>query len=89
MSLAIAYSLGGILAAFGVVLSLAYTGSALATTAIGTLLPALSDTGELTTEFSTYRVAGRDRQFVVDATVALVAMPRLVSRVFMSRRRVS
>ncbi len=57
MSLAIAYSLGGILGAFGVVLSLIYTGSALATTAIGTLLPALSDTGELSTEFGTYLLA--------------------------------
>ena len=57
MSLAIAYSLGGILAAFGIVLSLVYTGSALATTAIGTLLPVLSDTGELSTEFGTYLLA--------------------------------
>ncbi len=57
MSLAIAYSLGGILAAFGIVLSLVYTGSALATTAIGTLLPVLSDTGELNTEFGTYLLA--------------------------------
>jgi hypothetical protein len=57
MSLAIAYSLGGILAIAGVVLSLIYTGSALATTAIGTLLPVLSDTGELSTEFGTYLLA--------------------------------
>ena len=57
MSLALAYSLGGILAAFGIVLSLIYTGSALATTAIGTLLPVLSDTGELNTEFGTYLLA--------------------------------
>ena len=57
MSLAIAYSLGGLLAIAGVVLSLVYTGSALATTAIGTLLPALSDTGELSTEFGTYLLA--------------------------------
>ena len=47
LSLAIAYSLGGILAAVGVVVSLVYVGSALATTAIGTLIPVLSDTGEL------------------------------------------
>ena len=39
LSLVIAYSLGGILAAFGVVVSLVYVGSALATTAIGTLIP--------------------------------------------------
>jgi Kef-type K+ transport system membrane component KefB len=57
MSLAIAYSLGGLLAAAGVVLSLVYVGSALATTAIGTLLPVLSDTGELRTRFGTYLLA--------------------------------
>ena len=57
MSLAIAYGLGGALAAVGVVVSLIYVGSALATTAIGTLLPVLSDTGELDTEFGTYLLA--------------------------------
>jgi Kef-type K+ transport system membrane component KefB len=57
LSLAIAYSLGGLLAAAGVVLSLLYTGSALATTAIGTLIPILSDTGELRTRFGTYLLA--------------------------------
>ena len=53
MSLAIAYGLGGALAAVGVVVSLVYVGSARATTAIGTLLPVLSDTGELSTELGT------------------------------------
>jgi Kef-type K+ transport system membrane component KefB len=57
LSLAIAYSLGGILAALGVVVSLVYVGSALATTAIGTLIPVLSDTGELRTRFGTYLLA--------------------------------
>jgi Kef-type K+ transport system membrane component KefB len=57
MSLAIAYGLGGVLAALGVVISLVYVGSALATTAIGTLLPVLSDTGELDSEFGTYLLA--------------------------------
>jgi Kef-type K+ transport system membrane component KefB len=57
MSLAVAYTLGGILAAAGVVLSLVFVGSALSTTAIGTLLPVLSDTGELRTEFGTYLLA--------------------------------
>jgi Kef-type K+ transport system membrane component KefB len=57
MSLAIAYSLGGLLAAAGVVVSLVYVGSALATTAIGTLLPVLSDTGEIRTRFGTYLLA--------------------------------
>ena len=54
LSLALAYSIGGALAAAGVVLSLLYTGSALATTAIGTLIPVLSDAGELRTRFGTY-----------------------------------
>lgn len=53
-SLVLAYSIGGILAAAGIVLSLVYTGSALATTAIGTLLPILRDAGELRTRFGTY-----------------------------------
>jgi Kef-type K+ transport system membrane component KefB len=57
LSLAIAYTLGGVLAAFGVVVSLIYVGTALSTTAIGTLIPILSDTGELRTEFGTYLLA--------------------------------
>jgi Kef-type K+ transport system membrane component KefB len=57
MSLALAYTVGGLLAAAGIVLSLLYTGSALATTAIGTLIPILSDTGELRTRFGTYLLA--------------------------------
>jgi Sodium/hydrogen exchanger family len=56
-SLALAYGLGGILAAAGVVISLLYTGSALATTAIGTLIPILRDTGDLRTRFGTYLLA--------------------------------
>jgi Kef-type K+ transport system membrane component KefB len=54
ISLALAYAIGGVLAAAGIVLSLLYTGSAIATTAIGTLIPILSDTGELRTRFGTY-----------------------------------
>jgi Kef-type K+ transport system membrane component KefB len=57
ISLALAYGLGGILAAAGVVLSLLYTGSAMATTAIGTLIPVLRDRGELRTRFGTYMLA--------------------------------
>jgi Kef-type K+ transport system membrane component KefB len=57
LSLVIAYTLGGLLAAAGVVVSLVYVGSALATTAIGTLLPILSDTGEMRTRFGTYLLA--------------------------------
>ncbi len=57
ISLALAYTIGGVLASAGVVLSLLYTGSALATTAIGTLIPILSDAGELRTRFGTYLLA--------------------------------
>ncbi len=54
LSLALAYSIGGVLAAAGVVLSLLYTGSALATTAVGTLIPILGDAGQLRTRVGTY-----------------------------------
>src|SRR5919109_1583819 len=57
ISLVLAYTLGGLLALAGVVLSLLYTGSAMATTAIGTLIPILSDAGELRTRFGTYLLA--------------------------------
>lgn len=57
LSLTLAYTIGGVLAASGIVLSLLYTGSALSTTAIGTLIPVLSDTGELRTRFGTYLLA--------------------------------
>ena len=50
----LAYSIGGALAAAGLVVSLLYTGSAMATTAIGTLIPILSDAGEMKTKFGTY-----------------------------------
>jgi Kef-type K+ transport system membrane component KefB len=58
VSLVLAYAIGGLLAAAGVVVSLLFTGSALATTAIGTLLPILSDTGQLRSRFGTYLLAG-------------------------------
>src|SRR4051812_43273219 len=57
MSLALAYTIGGVLAWAGIVVSLLYTGSALATTAIGTLIPVLSDTGELRTRLGTFLLA--------------------------------
>jgi Kef-type K+ transport system membrane component KefB len=53
-SLVLAYGIGGALAAAGVVVSFLYTGSALATTAIGTLIPILRDAGELRTRFGSY-----------------------------------
>jgi Kef-type K+ transport system membrane component KefB len=57
ISVALAYGIGGILAAAGIVVSLLYTGSAMATTAIGTLIPILRDNGELRTRFGTYLLA--------------------------------
>jgi Kef-type K+ transport system membrane component KefB len=57
LSIAIAYGIGGILAAAGIILSFLYTGSAMATTAIGTLIPILRDNGELKTGFGTYLLA--------------------------------
>jgi Kef-type K+ transport system membrane component KefB len=57
LSLLLAYAIGGLLALTGIVLSLLYTGSALATTAIGTLIPILSDTGDLRTRFGTFLLA--------------------------------
>ena len=57
LSLVIAYGVGGALAAAGIVLSFLFTGSALATTAIGTLIPVLRDSGDLRTPFGTYLLA--------------------------------
>jgi Kef-type K+ transport system membrane component KefB len=57
LSLVLAYGIGGALAAAGVVLSYLYTGSAMATTAIGTLIPILRDAGELRTRFGSYLLA--------------------------------
>jgi len=57
LSVALAYGIGGALAAAGIVLSFLYTGSAMATTAIGTLIPILRDSGELKTRFGTFLLA--------------------------------
>jgi Kef-type K+ transport system membrane component KefB len=57
LSVALAYGIGGVLAAAGIILSFLYTGSAMATTAIGTLIPILRDNGELKTRFGTYLLA--------------------------------
>jgi Kef-type K+ transport system membrane component KefB len=57
LSVGLAYGIGGILAAAGIVVSFLYTGSALATTAIGTLIPILKDSGGLKTRFGTYLMA--------------------------------
>jgi Kef-type K+ transport system membrane component KefB len=57
LSIALAYGIGGILAYAGIIVSFLYTGSAMATTAIGTLIPILRDSGELKTRFGTYLLA--------------------------------
>jgi Kef-type K+ transport system membrane component KefB len=57
LSVALAYGIGGALAAAGVILSFLYVGSAMATTAIGTLIPILRDNGELKTRFGTFLLA--------------------------------
>jgi Kef-type K+ transport system membrane component KefB len=57
LSLAIAYGVGGLLALTGIVVSLLYTGSALCTTALGTLIPILGDAGALRTRFGAYVLA--------------------------------
>jgi len=73
LSLALAYGIGGALAAAGIVLSLLYTGSAIATTAIGTLIPILRDVGELRTKFGTYLLgAGAAGEFGPILLVTLV-----------------
>jgi Kef-type K+ transport system membrane component KefB len=54
LSVLVAYAIGGVLALLGVVDSLVYAGSAMATTAIGTLIPILRDNDELSTRFGTY-----------------------------------
>jgi Kef-type K+ transport system membrane component KefB len=57
LSLALAFGIGGLLALAGVALSLLYTGSAMATTAMGTLVPILKDSGDLKSRFGTYLLA--------------------------------
>ena len=51
ISLALAYSFAGLLAAAGVVVSGLLTGSAMSTTAIGTILPVLRDSDQLRGRF--------------------------------------
>jgi Kef-type K+ transport system membrane component KefB len=56
-SIVLAHAIGVGLEASGIVLSALYVGSAMATTAIGTLIPILRDDGELRTRFGTYLLA--------------------------------
>lgn len=57
ISLALAYSLAGGLHALGIVVSGLLTGSALVTTAIGTLVPVLNDEGQLEGRFGKHMLA--------------------------------
>ena len=57
ISVGLAFGIGGILAGLGIVVSFLYTGAAMATTAIGTLIPILRDNGELKTRFGKYLLA--------------------------------
>jgi Kef-type K+ transport system membrane component KefB len=57
LSVALAFGIGGALAGAGVIVSFLYTGAALSTTAIGTLIPILRDNGELKTRFGTFLLA--------------------------------
>ncbi|MDX6626207.1 MAG: hypothetical protein QOE56_1196, partial [Solirubrobacterales bacterium] len=57
LSVALAFGIGGLLAGAGVIVSFLYTGAAMSTTAIGTLIPILRDNGELKTRFGTYLLA--------------------------------
>jgi Kef-type K+ transport system membrane component KefB len=73
LSIVLAYGIGGLLAAGGIVVSFLYTGSAMATTAIGTLIPILRDNGELKTRFGTYLLgAGGAGEFGPILLVTLV-----------------
>ena len=54
LSVALAFAIGGVLYAAGIIDSFVYTGAAMATTAIGTLIPIMRDSGELRTRFGTY-----------------------------------
>jgi Kef-type K+ transport system membrane component KefB len=57
LSVGLAFASGAVLAGAGVIVSFLYTGAAMSTTAIGTLIPILRDNGELKTRFGTYLLA--------------------------------
>jgi Kef-type K+ transport system membrane component KefB len=57
LSVGLAFAIGGVLSGAGLIVSFLYTGAAMSTTAIGTLIPILRDNGELKTRFGTYLLA--------------------------------
>ena len=76
IGLGIAFALGGVLQATGRVDSLVYVAVAIATTAVGTLMPILSDEGVLETHFGTHALAvGAVGEFGPIILVALLLDP--------------
>ncbi len=64
LSVALAFAIGGALYAAGIIDSFVYTGAAIATTAMGTLIPIMRDSGELRTRFGSYLMgAGASGEF--------------------------
>ncbi len=57
LSIVIAHIFGAVLAMTGLIISSLYVSTAMATTAIGTLIPILRDSGELRSRFGTYLLA--------------------------------
>src|ERR1700748_275236 len=57
LSVGLAFGIGGVLAGAGVIVSFLYTGAAMSTTAIGTLIPILRHNGEPETRFGTFLLA--------------------------------
>lgn len=57
LSVGIAFGLGGLLAASGLVISFLYTGAAMTSTSLGALIPILNDAGESKSKFGTFTIA--------------------------------
>ncbi|HUC00540.1 MAG TPA: cation:proton antiporter [Solirubrobacterales bacterium] len=57
LSITLAFAIGAVLEAAGVIDSFLYVGAAMATTAMGALIPILHDQGEVHSRFSTYLLA--------------------------------
>ena len=57
ISVGIAFGLGGLLAAAGLVISFLYTGAAMTSTSLGALIPILNDAGQSKTKFGNFTIA--------------------------------